>query len=127
MRRSYPANVKLIRVPCTGRVDDVHLMKAFEQGMDGVFVAGCLEGECHYLRGNLRAKKRVEHVKGILTALGINPERLQMYNLSAAMGGRFVEIAQEMTEKVKALGPSPVNTGQGREPIEAHEEEENKQ
>jgi F420-non-reducing hydrogenase iron-sulfur subunit len=127
MRRSYPANVKLIRVPCTGRVDDVHLLKAFEEGMDGVFVAGCLEGECHYLRGNLRAKKRVGHVKGILTALGINPERLQMYNLSAAMGGRFVEIAQEMTEKVKALGPSPVNTGQGRESVEAQEEEENKQ
>jgi coenzyme F420-reducing hydrogenase delta subunit len=127
MRRSYPANVKLIRVPCTGRVDDVHLLKAFEEGMDGVFVAGCLEGECHYLRGNLRAKKRVGHVQGILTALGINPERLQMYNLSAAMGGRFVEIAQEMTEKVKALGPSPVNTGQGRESVEAEEEEENKQ
>jgi F420-non-reducing hydrogenase iron-sulfur subunit len=115
MRRSYPANVKLIRVPCTGRVDDVHLMKAFEQGMDGVYVAGCLEGECHYLRGNLRAKKRVGHVKGILVALGINPERLQMYNLSAAMGGRFVEIAQEMTEKVRALGPTPVKTGEGRE------------
>ena len=96
----------------------MHLLKAFEEGMDGVFVAGCLEGECHYLRGNLRAKKRVGHVKGILTALGINPERLQMYNLSAAMGGRFVEIAQEMTEKVKTLGPSPVNTGQGRESIE---------
>ena len=122
MRRSYPANVKLIRVPCTGRVDDVHLMKAFEQGMDGVYVAGCLEGECHYLRGNLRAKKRVEHVRGILTALGINPERLQMYNLSAAMGGRFVEIAQEMTEKVKALGPSPVNTGKGQEYFEEQEE-----
>lgn len=105
----------------------MHLLKAFEEGMDGVFVAGCLEGECHYLRGNLRAKKRVGHVKGILTALGINPERLQMYNLSAAMGGRFVEIAQEMTEKVTALGPSPVNTGQGKEPIEVKEEEENKQ
>jgi F420-non-reducing hydrogenase iron-sulfur subunit len=127
MRKSYPANVKLIRVPCTGRVDDVHLLKAFEEGMDGVFVAGCLEGECHFLRGNLRAKKRVGHVKGILTTLGINPGRLQMYNLSAAMGGRFVEIAQEMTEKVKALGPSPVNTGQGRESVEAQEEEENKQ
>ena len=101
----------------------MHLLKAFEEGMDGVFVAGCLEGECHYLRGNLRAKKRVGHVKGILTALGINPERLQMYNLSAAMGGRFVEIAQEMTEKVKALGPSPVNTGQGRESIEEQGEE----
>lgn len=124
MRRSYPANVKLIRVPCTGRVDDVHLLKAFEQGMDGVFVAGCLEGECHYLRGNLRAKKRVGHVKGILTALGINPERLQMYNLSAAMGGRFVEIAQEMTDKVRALGPTPVKTGEGREFFEEQGEEE---
>jgi F420-non-reducing hydrogenase iron-sulfur subunit len=123
MRRSYPANVKLIRVPCTGRVDDVHLMKAFEQGIDGVYVAGCLEGECHYLRGNLRAKKRVEHVKEILAALGINPERLRMYNLSAAMGGRFVEIAQEMTERVRALGPSPVTTGKGREFFEEQGEE----
>jgi len=123
MRRSYPANVKLIRVPCTGRVDDVHLLRAFEEGMDGVYVAGCLEGECHFLRGNLRAKKRVEHVKGILIALGINPERLQMYNLSAAMGGRFVEIAQEMTEKVRALGPTPVKTGEGREFFEEQGEE----
>lgn len=123
MRRSYPTNVKIIRVPCTGRVDDVHLLKAFEQGMDGVYVAGCLEGECHFLRGNLRAKKRVGHVKRILTALGINPERLQMYNLSAAMGSRFVEIAREMTEKVRALGPSPVTTGKGREFVEEQQEE----
>jgi len=124
MRRSYPANVKLVRVPCTGRVDDVHLLRAFEEGMDGVYVAGCLEGECHFLRGNLRAKKRVEHVKGILIALGINPERLQMCNLSAAMGGRFVEIAQEMTEKVRALGPTPVKTGEGREFFEEQGEEQ---
>lgn len=126
MRKSYPPNVKLIRVPCTGRVDDVHLIKAFEEGMDGVYVAGCLEGECHYLRGNLRAKKRVGHVQGILAALGINPERLQMYNLSAAMGGRFVEIAQEMTDKIRALGPSPVTTGAGREFVEGEQEEEGK-
>lgn len=123
MRQSYPANVKLIRVPCTGRVDDVHLMKAFEEGMDGVYVAGCLEGECHFLRGNLRAKKRVGHVQGILAALGINPERLQMYNLSAAMGGRFAQIAREMTERVRALGPSPVTTGKGREFVEEEQEE----
>jgi coenzyme F420-reducing hydrogenase delta subunit len=123
MRLDYPTNVKIVRVPCTGRVDDVHLLKAFEQGMDGVYVAGCLEGECHFLRGNLRAKKRVGHVKRILTALGINPERLQMYNLSAAMGSRFVEIAREMTEKVRALGPSPVTTGKGREFVEEQQEE----
>jgi coenzyme F420-reducing hydrogenase delta subunit len=123
MRLDCPTNVKIVRVPCTGRVDDVHLLKAFEQGMDGVYVAGCLEGECHFLRGNLRAKKRVGHVKRILTALGINPERLQMYNLSAAMGSRFVEIAREMTEKVRALGPSPVTTGKGREFVEEQQEE----
>ena len=121
----YPSNIKLIRVPCTGRVDDVHLIKAFEEGMDGVYVAGCLEGECHFLRGNLRAKKRVEHVKKVLTSLGINPERLQMYNLSAAMGARFVEIAREMTQKIRALGASPVTTGAGREfPQEQKEGEE---
>jgi F420-non-reducing hydrogenase iron-sulfur subunit len=123
MRRSYPPNVKIIRVPCTGRVDDVHLLKAFEQGVDGIYVAGCLEGECHFLRGNLRAKKRVGHVKRILAALGINPERIQMYNLSAAMGGRFVEIAQEMTERIRALGPSPVKTGKGKEFVEGQGEE----
>jgi len=120
----YPPNVKIIRVPCTGRVDDVHLIKAFEEEMDGVYVAGCLEGECHFLIGNLRAKKRVEYVKGILTSLGINPERLQMYNLSAAMGGRFVEIAMEMTERVRALGPSPVKTGAGREFFQEQKEGE---
>lgn len=123
MRRSYPTNVKIIRVPCTGRVDDVHLLKAFEQGVDGIYVAGCLEGECHFLRGNLRAKKRVGHVKRILAALGINPERIQMYNLSAAMGGRFVEIAQEMTERIRALGPNPVKTGKGKEFVEGQGEE----
>ena len=123
MRRSYPTNVKIIRVPCTGRVDDVHLLKAFEQGVDGIYVAGCLEGECHFLRGNLRAKKRVGHVKRILAALGINPERIQMYNLSAAMGGRFVEIAQEMTERIRALGPSPVKTGKGKEFVGEQREE----
>jgi coenzyme F420-reducing hydrogenase delta subunit len=123
MRRSYPANVKLIRVPCTGRIDDVNLLKAFEQGIDGVYVAGCLEGECHFLRGNLRAKKRVGHVRRMLAALGINPDRLQMYNLSAAMGGRFVEIAHEMTERIRSLGPSPVTTGTGREFVEEQQEE----
>jgi F420-non-reducing hydrogenase iron-sulfur subunit len=123
MRLDYPTNVKIVRVPCTGKVDLLHILKAFEQGMDGVYVAGCLEGECHFLRGNLRAKKRVGHVKRILAALGINPERLQMYNLSAAMGGRFVEIAREMTERVRALGPSPVTTGTGREFVEEEQEE----
>ena len=68
MRLTYPTNVKIVKVPCTGRVDIIHMLKAFENGADGVFLAGCLEGECHYLRGNLRAKKRVAHVKDSLTS-----------------------------------------------------------
>lgn len=115
MRLDCSPYVRIIRVPCSGRVDSIHLMKAFEKGADGVFVAGCLEGECHFLVGNLHAKKRVQYVKGILKAIGINPERLQMYNLSAAMGSRFSEITWEMTQRVRELGPSPVKTGRGRE------------
>ena len=108
MRLNYPTNVKIIIVPCTGRVDVIHLLKALEQGADGVFVAGCLEGDCHYQSGNLRAKKRVIYVREILEKIGMEPDRVAMYNLSAGEGPRFAEIAREMTEKVKELGPSPI-------------------
>jgi len=112
MRLSYPANIKVIQVPCTGRVDIIHLLRAIEDGADGVYVAGCLEGECHFIEGNLRARKRVNYVKEVLKDIGIEPERVQMYNLSSAMGPRFAEIAQEMTQKIKELGPSPVKLNQ---------------
>jgi F420-non-reducing hydrogenase iron-sulfur subunit len=105
MRLSYPTNVRIIKVPCTGRVAIIHLMKALENGADGVFVAGCLEGDCHYQAGNLRAKKRVAYVRRILESIGVEPDRVAMYNLSAGMGPRFAEIAREMTEKIRELGP----------------------
>lgn len=105
MRLQYPPNVRIIRLPCTGKVDGIHLMKAFEEGADGVFVAGCLEGQCHYLEGNLRAKKRVAYIKKLLAEVRIDPERVEMFNLSSAMGGRFAEIVEEMTERIKQLGP----------------------
>ena len=108
MRLSYPTNVKIIKLPCSGRVEIIHLMKAFEEGADGVFVAGCLEGDCHYQTGNLRAKKRVAYVREILDKIGVGGERIVMYNLSAGQGPRFAEIAREMTEKVRQLGPSPI-------------------
>ena len=111
MRLTYPTNVKVLKVPCTGRVDVIHLLKAFEQGADGVYVAGCLEGECHYLAGNLRAKKRVGYAKQLLDECGIGGERVAMYNLSSAQGQRFAAIAREMTEKIRQLGPSPVKAG----------------
>lgn len=106
MRLQYPPNVRIIKLPCTGKVDAIHLMKAFEDGADGVFVAGCLEGECHYLEGNLRAKKRVAYVRRLLAEVEIEPERLEMFNLSSAMGGRFAEIVKEMTDRVTELGPT---------------------
>jgi coenzyme F420-reducing hydrogenase delta subunit len=110
MRLSYPPNVKVIQLPCTGRVDIIHLLKAVEDGADGVYVAGCLEGECHFLKGNLRARKKVNYVKKTLQEIGIEPERVEMFNLSSAMGPRFAEIAHEMTQRIKDLGPSPVGT-----------------
>ena len=105
MRLQYPHSVRIIRLPCTGKVDTIHLLKALEDGADGVFVAGCLEGQCHYLEGNLRAKKRVAYAKRLLAEAGIAPERIDMFNLSSAMGGRFAEIVEEMTERITKLGP----------------------
>ncbi|MCK4294266.1 MAG: hydrogenase iron-sulfur subunit [Planctomycetes bacterium] len=105
MRIQYPPNVRIILLPCTGKVDAIHLMKAFEDGADGVFVAGCIEGECHFMEGNLRAKKKVAYVKRLLEEVGTNPQRVEMFNLSSAMGGRFAEIVEEMTRKIKEIGP----------------------
>ena len=110
MRLDYPPNVKIIKVPCTGRVDVIHLLKALEDGADGVLVAGCLEGDCHYQNGNLRAKKRVTQVQQILEQIGLGAERVAMYNLSAGMGVRFAEIAREITEKIRELGPNPIRS-----------------
>jgi coenzyme F420-reducing hydrogenase delta subunit len=112
MRLSYPSNVKVSQVPCTGRVDIVHLLRAIEDGADGVYVAGCLEGDCHFVSGNLKARQRVEYVKRTLKDLEIEPERVEMFNLSSAMGPRFAEIANEMTERIRKLGPSPVKINQ---------------
>jgi len=109
MRLQYPSNIRVIEIPCSGTIDAGVLLKTFEEGADGVFVAGCLEGDCHFLKGNYRAKKRVGYVKKILEEIGLEPGRLEMYNLSAAMGVRFAEIAKEMTERIKGLGPSPLN------------------
>jgi len=108
MRLQYPTDVRIIQVPCTGKVDLLHLLTAFEAGADGVFVAGCLEGDCHFVEGNLYAKKRVQRAKAILDTVGLGSGRLEMYNLSAGQGGRFAEIVREMDERIHTLGPSPI-------------------
>jgi coenzyme F420-reducing hydrogenase delta subunit len=112
MRLSYPSSVKIIQVPCSSRVDILHLLRALEDGADGVYVAGCLEGECHFLTGNYKAKRRVQYVKKVLEEIGIEPERVEMFNLSAGEGPRFSEIAWEMFDRIKELGPSPVKNAE---------------
>jgi len=106
-------------LPCTGRIDESLLLKAFENGADGVMVIGCLEGDCHYISGNLRARARVERVYKILDTIKIGPERIRMYNLSAGEGSKFAAYTTEFTEHVKALGPSPLNVvrAQNKQPV----------
>ena len=118
MRLSYPSNVKVIQVPCTGRVDIIHLLKAIEDGADGVYVAGCLEGECHYLQGNLWTRKRMNHVRTLLEEVGIDPERVDMFNMSSAMGPKFAQTARDFTERIRRLGPNPVRPRDGFDPVE---------
>ena len=107
-RLVYPSNVKIIRVPCSGKVDSLHIMKAFEKGADGVYVAGCLDGDCHFKNGNDKATRKVAHMQDYLKEIGIEPERLEMVKISAGMGERFAQVATEMTEKIRNMGPSPI-------------------
>ena len=108
MRVQYPPNVRVLRLPCTGKVDIAYIMRAFEQGVDGVIVAGCLEGGCHFQEGNLRAKKRVALARQVLEEAGIEADRLEMFNLSSAEGQTFAEIVEMMTNRLRKLGPSPL-------------------
>jgi F420-non-reducing hydrogenase iron-sulfur subunit len=107
-RMQYPANVRIVHVPCTGKVEVKHLLAAFERGIDGILLAGCLEGGCHFVEGNLRAKRRVEAAKQVLDEIGLGRDRLRMVNLSASEAPTFVVRIQEMVETVNALGPNPL-------------------
>jgi coenzyme F420-reducing hydrogenase delta subunit len=108
MRLEYPPNVRIVRLPCSGRVDVLHILRSFEEGIDGVMVAGCEEGNCHFLQGNLRAKKRVLYAKTLLREVGLEDERLEMFNISAAQGKKFAQICQDMVSRIRKLGPNPL-------------------
>ncbi len=114
MRLQYPGNVRVLRLPCTGKLEANFLLAAFERGIDGVIVAGCLEGGCHYLEGNLRARKRIERARQLLAEIGLEPERLEMFNLSSAEGPRFAEIVTTMVERIGRIGKSPLQPSQDR-------------
>jgi F420-non-reducing hydrogenase iron-sulfur subunit len=108
MRLTYPSSIKIVRVPCTGKVDILHILRAFEKGADGAYAVGCMEGDCHYTSGNFRARKRVEQAAKLLDAVGVGGERVRMYNLSSGEGPKFAEYAVEMYELIKKLGPNPI-------------------
>ena len=108
-RLEYPASLKIVELPCTGRVDVLNVLHAFEEGADGVLVAGCLPGSCHYLEGNLHARQRIDHVQDLLETIGLDRERARMINISAAMGAQFAELATQFGETVAGLGPSPLS------------------
>jgi F420-non-reducing hydrogenase iron-sulfur subunit len=104
-RVSLPPTIRSVLVPCTGRVSPLHLLKALADGADGVYVAGCLVGQCHYREGNLHAIDRVEFAQALLQSVGVEPERIQMFTMSAADSPRFVEVAREMHETISNLPP----------------------
>ena len=105
MRLQYPTNIHIIRVPCTGRVNILHVLQALEYGADGVMVSGCLPGDCHYMSGNLWAISRIRRVKEILQGIGLAPERVELYFNSAGMGPQFAQCCREFTERLRQLGP----------------------
>ena len=109
MRLNYPPNVKIILVPCTGKVDVIHMLHAIQKGADGVYCVGCLEGTCHYNEGNFRCRERVNHVRMLLEEIGLEGDRVRMYNLSSGEGPTFAAYAKEMTEHIRSLGPNPLN------------------
>ncbi len=108
MRIPYPENIRIIRVPCVGRVDVLHILRAFESGADGVLVLGCHEEACHHLSGNIRAKNRVQKANTLLQEVGIDGKRVEIFTLAPNQGSRFAHIANEVNKRIKELGPSLV-------------------
>jgi F420-non-reducing hydrogenase iron-sulfur subunit len=104
-RLKYPPNFRVIKVMCSGRVDPQFIFEAFRSGADGVLVAGCHPGDCHYIEGNFKALRRMTMTRRILERFGIERERLRLEWISASEATKFVKIADEMVEQIKALGP----------------------
>lgn len=104
-RMQYPANIRVVRVMCSGRIDPLFVVKAFENGADAVLVSGCHPGDCHYATGNYYAERRMQAMQRLLDFFGIDQRRFRLTWVSASEGARFAEIVSEMTEEVRALGP----------------------
>ena len=108
LRLQYPPSVRVVKLPCTGKLDIQMMLDALEHGADGVIVAGCMEGDCHYQQGNFNAKRRVNYVQSLIRQIGLEPERVRMFNMSSAMGQQWAEAVTETDAVVRKLGPSPL-------------------
>ncbi len=108
MRLTYSPNVRVVKTLCTGKIDAVLLLRAFEGGADAVYVAGCAIGDCHFLEGNLRAVQTVAYTKKLLPEIGLEPERLEFFHVPASAGPLFAKRADEMTARARQLGPNPL-------------------
>ena len=108
LRVPYPANVKFIKFPCTGKVDVEYILRAFEEGADGVYIVACPIGNCHHVGGNERAAKRVTFTRKLLDEIGLGGERLGIYYMSGSQAHAFADAVTEMTNRVRRLGPNPL-------------------
>lgn len=111
LRCKYPSTVKLIKVPCSGRVEPEYVMQALASGADGVFVGGCHFGDCHYKTGNYKTARRMMLLKKLLDDMGIPKERFRLEWISGAEGKKFAETITEYTEEIKTIGPNPLKGG----------------
>ncbi len=109
-RKKYPASIRVIRVPCSGRVDPLFILKGLRLGFDGVLVSGCHPGDCHYQTGNYFTRRRIAITKRFLEYMGVDPRRLQASWVSASEGGKFAELVNEMTQEIRKLGPNRLFT-----------------
>ncbi|KPJ53540.1 hypothetical protein AMJ39_04375 [candidate division TA06 bacterium DG_24] len=104
-RLQYQPNVRIIKLPCTGRIDPVFIVRAYEGGADGVLVSGCHPGDCHYSSGNYHARRRFALFRKLMEFVGVDLDRLQFSWVSAAEGAKWVDVINDVTNRVRALGP----------------------
>ncbi len=107
-RMQYAPNIRIIRVPCSGRINPLHILLALHRGVDGILVSGCHPGDCHYINGNFFARRKFNMLKNFLEHVGICPERIQFSWVSAAEGARFAALVEKVVEDIKKIGPTEI-------------------
>ena len=105
-RIQYPSNIRVVRVPCSGRIDPLFILASLQKGADGVLVSGCHPGECHYLTGNYSARRKFAVLKSLLEYMGLEEGRVQFSWVSASEGARFAKVVEQVTARIKVLGQS---------------------